>query len=135
MLELLIVLILLGIMAGVAGPATGRFLDTLDFKKQTAEFMKVIRYARLMAVSKGASVSLTVGEESNALVLSGAVDEVKKLGLAETDAVELVPEEIVFFPEGYATPGTLAFSRGEKTQKIIIDPMTALPIIDDSDER
>jgi len=133
--ELLIVLVLLGIMAGIAGPATGRFLSSLDLKKQTSEFMKVIRYARLMAVTEGASVTMAAAEGSNALVLSGAVEENRDLGLAENETLELVPGEIIFFPEGYATPGTLAFTRNEKTQKIIIDPMTALPIIDYSDDR
>jgi prepilin-type N-terminal cleavage/methylation domain-containing protein len=134
LLELLVVLILLGIMAGIAGPATGRFLSSLDFKKQTAEFMKVIRYARLMAVTEGKSVTMTTAEGSKALVLSGGVEENRDLGLADNDTLELEPEEIIFFPEGYATPGTLVFTRHEKMQKIIIDPMTALPIIDYSDD-
>ena len=134
LIELLVVLVLLGIMAGVTGPAVGRFMTGLDFKKQTAEVMAIMRYARLMAVTEGKALTVTATEGSNSLTMSGAVQENRALGLAESDTLELDPEEIIFFPEGYATPATLTFTKEERSQKIIIDPMTGLPIIDFSDD-
>ena len=134
LMELLVVLVLLGIMAGLAGPATGRFLNTLDFKKQTSKIMAVMRYARLKAVTEGKAVNVTTADGSNDLILSGAVQENRELGLDETEKLELDPEEIVFYPEGYATPGTLTFSKEERSQDILIDPMTGLPILDFSED-
>lgn len=134
-MELLVVLVLLGIMAGVAGPATGRFLTSLDYKKQTAKVMAIVRYARLRAVTQGKALTITTVEGSNVLTLAGAVDENRELGWQESDTLELDPPEIVFYPEGYATPGTITFTKDERSQKIIIDPMTGLPLIDYSDDK
>lgn len=134
LLELLVVLVMLGFMAAVAGPATGRFLDTLDFKKQTGKVMSVIRYARLMAVTQGEVLQIKVSEETNSLILSGAVSETRELGLEGDDLLELDPAEIYFYPEGYASPGSLSFTKGERSQKIIIDPLTALPLLDYSED-
>ena len=67
LLELLVVLIMLGVLAGVAAPTVGRFLDTLGFKKQTGKIMAVVRYARLIAVTEGTPLKMTVTEGENSL--------------------------------------------------------------------
>jgi type II secretion system protein H len=132
LIELLLVLLLIGIMAGVAGPAVGHFLDTLEFKKQTEKVMATIRYSRLMAITHGKLVLMTAteDEDSQALSLSGAVEEVKPLGLAEGATLELDPSELMFSPEGYATPGRLTLTSGGRSETITIDPLTALPLLE-----
>ncbi len=134
LLELLVVLVLLGVMAGVAGPAVGRFLDTLEFRKQTATIMTTVRYARLMAITHGKLLVMTATEEQSppSLTLSGAVEEVRELELAEDATLEIDPLELVFSPEGYATPGTLTVTAGERREIITIDPLTALPMLEES---
>lgn len=136
LIELLMVLLLVGIMAGVAGPPIGRFLDSLEFKKQTSKIMATIRYARLKAVTEGKYLVMTAteGEEALGLNLSGAVNEVRPLELAEEATLEIDPLELVFSPEGYATPGTLVLTSGERSETIFIDPLTALPILEAADE-
>lgn len=137
LIELLVVLILLGIMAGVTGPAVGRFLDSLELKKQTEKVMATIRYARLAAITHGKLLVMTVseGEEGRSLTLSGAVEEVRSLGLSEETTLEVDPPELVFLPEGYATPGTLLLKSGVRSETIVIDPLTALPMVEvDEDE-
>ncbi len=138
LIELLVVLILIGIMAGVTGPAVGRFLDSLTFKKETEKVMAVIRYARLTAISRGRYLVMTAsegeGDGGTSLTLSGAVDEVKALGLDEEATLELDPVELVFLPEGYATPGTLTLKSGERSETIVIDPLTALPMLEEQED-
>lgn len=134
LIELLVVLVLLGVMAGIAGPATGRFLNSLEFKKQTAKVMAVMRYARLKAVTEGKALVITTEEGSSTVTMSGAVQESRSFDLEEGDTLEFDPAEIIFFPEGYATPCTIKFSKNERVQKIIIDPMTGLPLLDFSDD-
>lgn len=137
LLELLMVLVLFGIMAGVAGPAIGRFLDNLDFRKQTAKIMAAVRYARLKAITEGKFVVMTAPEREAAqgLTLSGAVNEVRQLNLDEGATLEIEPLELVFSPEGYATPGTLVLTSGERSETILIDPMTGLPLLEEADEK
>ena len=134
LLELLVVLVLLGMLAAVAAPSTGRFLDTLDFRKQTGKVMAVLRYARLMAITEGKLLRMTISEDENGLQLEGAVRETRSFDLADDDLLEMDPEEIIFYPEGYATPGVLSVTISERFQKIIIDPLTGLPLLDFSDE-
>jgi len=131
------VLLLVGIMAGVAGPSVGRFLDSLEFKKQSAKVMAAVRYARLMAITKGKLVVLTApeGEAAQGLTLSGAVNETRALNLAEGATLELDPLELVFSPEGYATPGRLTLTSGGRTETILVDPMTGLPLLEKDDEQ
>lgn len=130
------VLLLVGIMAGVTGPAIGRFLDSLDFKKQTAKIMSTIRYARLKAITEGKFVVMTAveGDAAQGLTLSGGVNEVRQLDLAAGATLVVDPLELVFSPEGYATPGTLVLTSGERSETILIDPMTGLPLLEEADE-
>jgi len=135
LLELLVVLIILGFSAAVAGPAVSRFMDTLEFKKQTAQIMADMRYARLMAVSKGSPVRMQIAEGTNSLNFTGAVTENKDLGLSSDDVLNLDPVTIVFSPDGHATPGSLQFSKGDRSQKIIIDPLSGLPALELANEK
>jgi len=129
-----VVLLLIGIMAGVAGPAMGRFLDSLEFKKQTAKIMATVRYARLKAITEGKLVVLTAVEgDTQALILSGAVDESRPLDLAEDATLEIEPLELLFSPEGYATPGTMILTSGERSETILIDPLTGLPFLEEAE--
>ncbi len=128
LLELLVVLVLLGIMATVAVPAMGRFLDSLAFKKQTAKVMAAVRYARLRAVTSGREVRLRLGEDELSLDLSGGVEEHRALDLEDRDAaLQLEPEVIIFSPQGFATPGAITLRVGERTETVEVDPMSGLP--------
>ncbi len=131
LLELLTVLFLLGLIAGIAAPATSRFLDNLAFRKQTASILATLRYARLQSVAKGETVYVTTdAEHGRALMLSGAVEETKQLGLDEDAYCTMDPAVMAFYPEGYATPGLLTSVKGERSRRIALDPLTGLPIID-----
>jgi len=135
LIELLVVLLLLGVMAGVAGPAVGRFLDSMEFKRQTGKIMAAVRYARLQAITEGRLVLMTASAEGGppALALSGGVSEFRELDLAEDATIELDPVELGFSPEGYATPGLIILTQGERTESIFIDPLTGIPLLEDPD--
>lgn len=129
LLELLIVLVLLGIVASLAAPATGKFLATMDFRKRVQDVLGTLRYARLVAISEGRPVYVSLGEEDGgrALTLSGAVREVRAIDLGEDGALDLRPAEVVFFPEGGATPATVTVASANRRLTVFIDPLTALP--------
>ncbi|MGV1100712.1 pilus assembly FimT family protein [Thiovibrio sp. JS02] len=127
LIELLLVLMLLGIIAGVAAPATGRFLDSLRFREQTAELLAAIRYARLMAVGRGRPVHLHFVPEEKALFFNGAVTERKPLTLAENGEVVFTPEILTFYPDGLATPARLVARSGRRSAEFVVDPLTGIP--------
>ena len=129
LLELMVVLLLVALLAGVTAPATGRFLSSLSFREQTANLLASLRYARLMAITKGQQVSVTMNDSDGRIIsLSGAVSEEKDFELPEDSSFSFEPPEIVFYPEGQATPATLISTKGERVRKFFMDPLTALPI-------
>ena len=122
------VLALLGIMAGVVAPATGRFLDRLNFRQQTAALVAGTRYARLMAVGKGRPVAMRFDDQSHSLSFSGAVEEKKGVEMPSGAEFELRPETLVFYPDGLATPGRMVSRSGRRFQEFCIDPLTGIPV-------
>lgn len=126
--ELLIVLVLMGLIAGIAAPATGRFLDKLRFREQTSQLLAGVRYARLLAISKGRVVRLSLDEQENAIAITGALTEMRPLDLADQGAIELTPASIVFYPEGQASPARLASIQGERRREFVMDPLSGLPV-------
>ncbi len=131
LLELLVVMIIMGILAGVAGPSVGRFMDSLAFKKQSGRIMAAVHYARLKAVTNGRPVIMTLDPGNNNLRLEeGAVKEERDLRLAAGDTISINPEIIKFSPDGHATPAVISFSKGDRSEKIIIDSLSGLPVLD-----
>lgn len=128
LLELLVVLIMLGVLAALAMPATSRFLDNLALRRQTAKIMAVFRYARVLAVTRGKEVVVHLAEGEGSLQLSGAVAESKELGLPPGERAQMEPETIAFFPEGRVTPATLTFTQGQRRRQVVLDPLSGLPL-------
>lgn len=126
--ELMMVLLLMGILAGVAMPATGKFMANLEFRKKVAAITAVFRYARLLSVTKGKEVSVAMDENNNhALRITGPLEKIKEFDFAEDDTLLLEPFMVAFLPEGYATPAVVTFTSGKRSQRIILDPLTGIP--------
>ncbi|MDF1577181.1 MAG: prepilin-type N-terminal cleavage/methylation domain-containing protein [Desulfobulbales bacterium] len=129
--EILAVLVILGIMAGTATPTVGRIFDNMRFRQQAEKFSAVLRYGKLMAVTRRQVVALRLGEgEECVFELSGAVDESRGCDLDEEDVLTMTPGEIFFYPQGTATPALLTFEKGERVKKIRLDLLTARPHIE-----
>ena len=131
LIEMMIVLVILGIMAGISAPAVGKILDNLKFRQQVDKYSAIMRYARLKAVAKGEMVTLKLMEEGDCVFqLSGPIEETRDCDLSEDDALTMDPGEIYFFPEGIATPALLTFEKGDRLKKIRLDLLTARPILE-----
>ncbi len=133
MLELLTVLLLLAVMAAVAAPSTSRFLENLNFRRHTQKIMTTLRYARLLSISSGHNVRVTLAEDTGAVFrIMGAAEEFRPINLDRDELLTMDPPEIIYYPEGQATSATITFSRAERKLIISLDMLTALPIIEDS---
>lgn len=132
--EILTVLVIFGILAAVSIPSAGRFMDNLDIRRQTQKFMSILRYARLMSITSAKKVHVTLenyGYEDCVFRLHGGIDEVRPCGLHEDDILMVEPEaDIVFYPEGQATPALVTFVRDEKQKTIVVDLLTGMPRIE-----
>ena len=126
--ELLIVLVLLAMVAGVATPSIGRFLDNLNFRQQTAKLLTTLNYARLTAITKGRPVKMTIGELPGTIMLSGAIKESRSLELDDAASIVLEPKVIIFSPAGQATPTRLISMLGNRRQVYLLDPLSGRPV-------
>lgn len=134
LLELLTVLLILGIIAGVSTPAIGRLMDNLAFRKQTADILAALRLARLTAVTKNKPVTLSIADmDGRAVKFTGAITELREFELEEESFFVFDPEEIIFYPDGMATPADIRSVRQERSADFFIAPLTGLPVrkIDD----
>lgn len=129
--EVLAVMVILGVMAGTATPMVGRIYDNLKLRHQVRKFSSVLRYAKLVAVTRGETVNLKLDEgEECVFLLTGPVDERRDCTLGAEETLTMAPGEIAFYPEGIATPALLTFTKGERVKNIRLDLLTARPIIE-----
>ena len=127
--EMLVVLVILGVIGAMVTPAVGRIMDNLSFRGQARKITNLIRYARLQSIASGEEVLLTLDEGDECLFrLSGPINETRECRLAEEDALIMEPAQIMFFPEGIATPGMIIYEKGERIKRIRVDLLTGLPI-------
>jgi type II secretion system protein H len=129
LLELLTVLVLLGIVAGVSAPAIGRMLDGLDFRQQVGEVMAALRKIRLEAVVAGRPIEVRVEDSRFILMRGNGEEEEGMLALDQDSELVLDTESIIFTAESTVTPGVLALTQGNRSRTISMDPLSALPVI------
>ncbi|MBU4262018.1 MAG: prepilin-type N-terminal cleavage/methylation domain-containing protein [Proteobacteria bacterium] len=127
--ELLTVLVMLGIMAGIAAPSVGNFLAGLDFRKQVGDIMAHMRAIRLQAVISGQQIKMSL-EDHNLLLDRGQEEqEVQELDLNPESELTLEPPVVIFTPQSTVTPATISLSSDGRNRTISLDPLTALPVI------
>ncbi len=129
LLELLTVLVLLGILAAVSVPAIGRFMENLSFRKQVGSVVANLRYVRLKAVTTGEDIFVSLDDDGRVMRLTGGLQEERVLDIVDEALLVLEPGEIVFSPKGYVTPARLTLSQNKRSRIIMMDPLTALPVI------
>jgi type II secretion system protein H len=130
LLELLTVLVILGVFAAVSTPAISRLLNSIAVRKKTENVAATLRYARLLSISKGKKLYLSLDNTNGTVfLLSGAVSEQRVMDLTEEESITMTPEQVIFYPESQASPAVLSVVIGNQSREITLDPFTALPLI------
>jgi len=130
LLELLLVLLILGVFAAVSTPAISRLLNTITVRSRIQEIVSTLRYARLLSISRGQKVQVALNTVDGLVFrLSGGVEEERIINLGEDDRLTMEPDVITFYPESQVTAAGLTVDIGNQHREIILDPLTALPII------
>ena len=129
--ELLLVLLLMGLLYGLAAPMLGAGSTGLDMKAATRQLAAGLRKTRGIAVTEHREAVLTLDVEGRTFSLSGdpkTYSLPKQLDLALfTAQSELVREKtggIRFFPDGTSTGGRVTVSAGESKQQVDVDWVT-----------
>ncbi len=129
--ELLLVLLLMGMLYGLAVPMLGAGSAGLDMKAASRQLAAGLRKARGIAVTERREAVLTLDVNGRTFWLTGdpkTYSLPKQLELALfTAQSELVREKtggIRFFPDGTSTGGRITVSVGESKQQVDVDWVT-----------
>ena len=129
--ELLLVLLLMGLVYGLAVPMLGAGSTGLDMKAASRQLAAGLRKARAIAVTERREAVLTLDVDGRTFWLTGDAKTYslpRQLELALfTAQSELVREKtggIRFFPDGTSTGGRVTVSAGASKQQVDVDWVT-----------
>lgn len=129
--ELLLVLLLLGLVYGLVGPALMDGSGGLEMKAAARQLAAGLRKARSLAVTEQREAVLTLDLEARAFSVTGdpkiyPLPPRLELGLftAQTEQVEQKIGSIRFFPDGTSTGGRITVAAGETKQFVDVDWIT-----------
>ena len=131
LLEMLIVLALMAIVAGVVIPIFGTGVSTTDLKRATREVAAGLRLARSQAIAQRSESVLvldvagrTFSVPPDPRVHSMPAGIELKLFTAQRDLVSEQVGAVRFFPDGGSTGGRITLAAGERKFDVDIDWLT-----------
>jgi general secretion pathway protein H len=116
LIEVLVVMVVLGMIAGLIayrGPPRSR---SLDLQAQTAEVARTLRAARSRAITANRLVSVTFDSVTHTFSVDGAVRPFPT-GLANRSGIQ-------FSPDGSSSGGRVELAAGERRQSVSVDWLT-----------
>lgn len=127
--EMLIVLIMLSIIAGVSAPAIGKFLDNLSFRQEVDDITAHLRKYRLKAVTEGKKFA--VWQEGREFFGGPLKEEGRKLWYKGSGkgSLDMEPSWIVFTPYATVTPARISLRYDGREGSIAMDPLSGLPVV------
>ena len=151
LLELILVLLLMGLIAGLTLPFVGSTLDRITLQSEVRQIASAILFARSEAVSRKTIFTFNINTETNQYWLevpkekevtqSKQIDEtVKIIGFDTNDETKTEGIfQILFYPRGNSSGGVLRIkSMDDKEESnvyaVSIDPITSKPEINQLEE-
>lgn len=128
LIEVVAVLLVLALAAGVVAPSVGRSLDSLRARAGVAGVASFLRAAREQAITKDATYEVVVDGDGHALALhvGAVVRATKRLPPAlriQTEGGS--PPTIAFYPHGRSSGGHLRIATPGPTMYLVtVEPMT-----------
>jgi general secretion pathway protein H len=116
LIEVLVVMVVLGMIAGLIayrGPPRSR---SLDLQAQTAEVARTLRAARSRAITANRSVSVTFDPTARTVSVDGVVRPFPT-ALAKRAGIR-------FSPDGSSSGGRVELAAGERRQSVSVDWLT-----------
>ena len=131
LLELLVVLVLMLVIAGVVMPQFSRSLSIFQLQKSTRQTAAVLNEARNKAITEAREVIFELDSEKRTYTWTAAKrpyvwPEGIEIGFESMDGYLSIDSisEIVFHPDGSASGARLAVSTAENSYFIVVDWIT-----------
>lgn len=131
LLELMLVLLLLGVVYGLAGPMLSNGSIGLEMKAATRQLAAGLRKARSVAVTERRETVLSLDMSERTFSVSGDPKTYVlpkrveySLFTAQSEVVRESAGNIRFFPDGSSTGGRISLGIGEGKQEVDVDWLT-----------
>lgn len=131
LLELMLVLLLMGLMLGLAGPAINSGSAGLEAKAAARQISAGLRQARATAVGRRQEATLTLDMAAHRFSVSGddkAYSLPPSIPLKLFTAASEIDDEHVgrirFFADGTSTGGRVTLGEGDGAQQVDVDWLT-----------
>ena len=122
LIEMLVVMAIAGLIAGIAFPAVERALATLAFRSASTQLRLGLRSQRAEAIRTGRPMRLRLSPDGRMLLGPPTT----AFRLPDGIALALPPGGIGFYPDGSATGGMLVLSGQHRTVRLRVAPVTGL---------
>ena len=130
LIELVLVLLIIGLVAGIALPAVGRGVETLQLRAEVGTFSAFLRYAREQAITRREAQEVTINADARLLTLKAAGADspraTRKLSpRISIKAETLTGNSITFSSRGLSSGGSFRLAgRDGRAYRVSVDPLT-----------
>lgn len=128
LIEVVVVLLVLALAAGLVAPSVGRSVDALRTRAEIAGVASFLRGARAQAITREAPCEIRVDRDARGLVLQ--TGETGRVTKPVSATLRIVAEAgpagtIIFYPHGRSSGGQLRIEApGPRVYVLTIDAMT-----------
>ena len=130
LIELVLVLFIIALVAGLVLPAVGRGVETLQLRAEVGAFSAFLRYAREQAITKREAQEVTIKPEAHLLTLRAAGSETPRASRKLSPRIAISADapsgnSITFSPRGVSTGGSFRLTAPDgRAYWVRVDPLT-----------
>ncbi|MBI4589634.1 MAG: GspH/FimT family pseudopilin [Candidatus Rokubacteria bacterium] len=130
LVELILVLFILTLVAGLALPAVGRGVDTLQLRAEVAAFSAFLRYAREQAITRRETQEVRVDPDGRLLTLTAAGAEKERASRRLSPRIAIRAEAapalaVTFSASGLSSGGSFQLVGPDgRAYRVSVDPLT-----------
>ncbi len=130
LVELVLVLFVVSLVAGLALPAVGRGVDTLQLRADVAAFSAFLRYARAQAITRREAQEVRVNPDAHLLTLSAAGSDSPRASRRLSPRIAISAESltglsITFSARGLSSGGSFRLVGPDgQAYRVQVDPLT-----------
>ena len=121
LVEIMMVVMLLGILAGISGPPVFKYLKSNQMRTRTDRMVADMQYARAVAVSTGQTHRFSCTTSSYTLTNLATNDVIRQVNFDNGAELDLV-QSADFYPWGMAQSGNFNLTMNDMDRRIILLP-------------
>ncbi len=130
LVELVLVIFVIALAAGLALPAVARGVDTLQLRADVAAFSAFLRYAREQAITRHETQEVRVNPDAHLITLQAAGTQSPRASRRLSPRVAITADSpaglsITFSPRGVSSGGSFRLvGVGGQSYRVQLDPLT-----------